>query len=106
MPAPIVSPPRLSRMRPMSLFTEKGSNGMGLAVAMLPTDPVRKAICTSAETPFVNTLVFETKSEWSLVSIVHRSDLPWFLLNNGTVRTVYGGQQCRNCSRYISRLME
>ena len=56
-PAPIVSPPRLIRILPISLFTEKGSIGIGKALDAGPeyTDP-RKMISTSADIFFVSTL--------------------------------------------------
>src|SRR6266404_1898467 len=57
-PAAIVSPPLRIKIRPISLFVEKGSSGM--AVHRL-TGPEKAAcrieICTSAEVPFVKTLL-------------------------------------------------
>ena len=57
-PAPIVSPPRRIKILPMSLFTENGSIGMGSAFAEGPDVPLgRRDICTSADAPFVSTLI-------------------------------------------------
>lgn len=56
-PAAMVSPLRRMSTLPISLFTEKGSRGMGCALAAGPDIVVlRRVICTSADTPFVSTL--------------------------------------------------
>lgn len=57
LPAAIVSPPRLSRMRPMSLFAANGSIGMGLGTAPVPERlSLRRVISISADVPLVRTL--------------------------------------------------
>lgn len=57
LPAAIDSPPRRRSSLPMSLFTAKGSSGIGCAFALGPGMPcARSVICTSAESPFVKTL--------------------------------------------------
>jgi len=59
MPAPIVSPPRRIKIRPMSLLQEKGSNGIGRTVERDPdVAKARNEICTSADMPFVRTRGF------------------------------------------------
>lgn len=58
MPAAIVSPLLRIKIRPISLFVEKGSKGMTVLRAPgPPNEACRIAICTSAEVPFVKTLV-------------------------------------------------
>lgn len=52
----MVSPPRLMSMRPMSLLTANISIGMGRTTDAPDNVVLRKAIWTSAEMPFVNTL--------------------------------------------------
>ena len=56
-PAAIVSPPLRIKIRPISLFAEKGSNGMAMLRAPAPANAAcRIVIWTSAEVPFVKTL--------------------------------------------------
>lgn len=55
-PAAIVSPPRLIKTRPISLFAENVSRGIGRAVTEGPVAVVRSVICTSAGVPLVKTL--------------------------------------------------
>ena len=56
-PAAIVSPLRLNKKRPMSLFTANGSIGMGLGAAPVPERlSPRKVISISADVPLVKTL--------------------------------------------------
>ena len=58
LPAEIVSPFLRIKIRPISLFAEKGSKGMTvLRVPGPPNEACRITICTSAEVPFVKTLV-------------------------------------------------
>jgi hypothetical protein len=57
LPAAIVSPPRLNRKRPMSLFTANGSIGMGLGTVPVPERlSPRKVSSISADVPLVKTL--------------------------------------------------
>lgn len=59
-PAPILSPSRLIKILPISLFAANDSRGIAFAGA--PIGP-RRLICTSAEEFFVNTLSkFRTRS--------------------------------------------
>ena len=57
LPAQIVSPFLRIKIRPISLFVEKGSKGMTVLRAPGPPNEAwRIAICTSADVPFVKTL--------------------------------------------------
>ena len=58
LPAEIVSPPLRIKIRPISLFIEKGSKGITVFRAPEPPKAAcRIAISTSAEVPFVRTLI-------------------------------------------------
>ena len=54
-PAAIVSPPRLNKIRPISLFAEKGSSGIEVGRADGP-EGARSEIVTLAELDFGRTL--------------------------------------------------
>lgn len=57
-PAPMVSPARLSRILPISLFTENASRGIGRALDAGPEYvELRRLISTSADMFFVSTLL-------------------------------------------------
>ena len=56
LPAAMVSPPRLSRMRPISLFTANGSSGIDTARAFELELELRSVIVTLAELALGNTL--------------------------------------------------
>lgn len=57
LPAEIVSPPLRIKIRPISLFVEKGSKGITVLRAPEPANEAcRIAIWTSADAPFVRTL--------------------------------------------------
>jgi hypothetical protein len=65
LPAPIVSPPRRTRTLPISLFFAKGSIGIGRALLAPDIVATLNAIWTSADTPFVKTLVTKKKEHIS-----------------------------------------
>lgn len=71
MPAAMVSPPRLTKILPMSLLTENGSNGIGRAVADGADNvPARNVISTSAEVPRDKTRGFLFTTEPDARSVV------------------------------------
>lgn len=93
-------------MRPISLFIEKGSKGMTVLRAPEPPNVAcRIAIWTSAEVPFVRTLIrrhcvtITTRAEEKL-------DKPRVVLGDGTRSTVQRSVQFRYRRWDIARMMK
>lgn len=63
----------------MSLFTEKGSRGIGRAADGLDTEAERKTTCTSAEMPLDRTLEAAHKPTSRLHTMMLK---PWLLLHD------------------------
>jgi hypothetical protein len=106
LPAAIVSPPLRIRMRPISLFIEKDSKGMTVFRAPEPPNVAcRIAIWTSAEVPFVRTLIRR-----HCVTITTRAeekvDKPRVALGDGTRSTVQRSVQFRYRRWDIARMMK
>jgi hypothetical protein len=105
LPAAIVSPPLRIKMRPISLFIEKGSKGMTVLRAPEPPNVAcRIAIWTSAEVPFVRTLIrralrLPREAEEKL-------DKPRVVLGDGTRSTVQRSVQFRYRRWDIARMMK
>jgi hypothetical protein len=96
-------------MRPISLFVEKGSKG--IAVLRAPAPPkvaCRTAIWTSAEVPFVKTLVTPTQGFRLQVGgeVKTRRSEPRVLLGYGTSSAVQRGIQFRYRRWDVARMVE
>jgi hypothetical protein len=91
-------------MRPISLFIEKGSKGMTVLRAPEPPNVAcRIAIWTSAEVPFVRTLI---RRRYYYRGLKNKLDKPRVVLGDGTRSTVQRGVQFRYRRWDIARMMK
>lgn len=104
LPAAIVSPPRLRRMRPISLFTANGSIGMGLGTEPVPEKPSpRKVISISADVPLVKTLCGHVELGQR---DVQRMVVPRIFFGYRTGGSIKTCNQLRNRRRHVSRVVK
>lgn len=92
------------RILPISLFTEKGSSGMGSALDAGPEYvELRRLISTSADMFLVNTLPHDVST---LIPNIDMPDIPWLVLDHAAIRAIQHRDEARYRSRHVSRMME
>jgi hypothetical protein len=106
LPAAIVSPPLRIKTRPISLFIENGSKGMTVLRAPEPPNVAcRIAIWTSAEVPFVRTLI-RRRYHYHAAYKKKLDNKPRVVLGDGTRSTVQRSVQFRYRRWDIARMMK